>query len=154
MGSTQLPIQWVPGALSLGVERPGCEADHSPPPIVEVENAWSCTSNSHNTPSWCGAQFKRKAHGQLYLYLYLYLYHFTSCHSDIRKIQATGNILPKFSYWRLTSFCIYESSLNSMEYVLSICSNSAIHPNISCQDAKSSHYCCLLDGTFTLKCLT
>jgi hypothetical protein len=24
------PIQWVPGALSLGVKRPGCEADHSP----------------------------------------------------------------------------------------------------------------------------
>jgi hypothetical protein len=24
------PIQWVPGALSLGVKRPGREADHSP----------------------------------------------------------------------------------------------------------------------------
>jgi hypothetical protein len=22
------PIQWVPGALSLEVKRPGCEADH------------------------------------------------------------------------------------------------------------------------------
>jgi hypothetical protein len=28
-GSTQLPIQWVQGALSLGVKRPGREADHS-----------------------------------------------------------------------------------------------------------------------------
>jgi hypothetical protein len=29
---------------SLGVKRPGREADHSPPPSVEVNNAWSCTS--------------------------------------------------------------------------------------------------------------
>jgi hypothetical protein len=28
--ATQTPIQRVRGALSLGVERPGCEADHSP----------------------------------------------------------------------------------------------------------------------------
>jgi hypothetical protein len=31
LGPTQPPIQWVPGALSLGVKRPGREADHSPP---------------------------------------------------------------------------------------------------------------------------
>jgi hypothetical protein len=28
---TQAPIQWVRGALSLGVKRPVREADHSPP---------------------------------------------------------------------------------------------------------------------------
>jgi hypothetical protein len=33
------PIQWVPGALSLGVKQPGCEADHSPPTSAEVKNA-------------------------------------------------------------------------------------------------------------------
>jgi hypothetical protein len=31
MGPTQPPIQWVPGALSLGVKWPRHEADHSPP---------------------------------------------------------------------------------------------------------------------------
>jgi len=31
LGPTQSPTQWVPGALSLGVKRPGHEADHSPP---------------------------------------------------------------------------------------------------------------------------
>jgi hypothetical protein len=31
-------------ALSLGVRRPGCEADYSPPSIAEVKNAWSYTS--------------------------------------------------------------------------------------------------------------
>jgi hypothetical protein len=30
LGFTQPPIQWVPGALSPGVKRPGREADHSP----------------------------------------------------------------------------------------------------------------------------
>jgi hypothetical protein len=29
------PIQWVPGSLSLGVKRPGHEADHSPPSSAE-----------------------------------------------------------------------------------------------------------------------
>jgi hypothetical protein len=31
------PIQWVPGALSPGVERIGREADHSPPASAEVK---------------------------------------------------------------------------------------------------------------------
>jgi hypothetical protein len=41
---TQPPIQWVLGALSLGVKRPGREADHLPPSSAEVKNAWSYTS--------------------------------------------------------------------------------------------------------------
>jgi hypothetical protein len=36
LGPTQPPIHWVPGALSLGVKRPGREADHSPPSRSEV----------------------------------------------------------------------------------------------------------------------
>jgi hypothetical protein len=31
LGPTQPPIQWVSGALSLGIKRPKREADHSPP---------------------------------------------------------------------------------------------------------------------------
>jgi hypothetical protein len=42
LGPTQPPIQWVPGALSLGVKRPGHEADHSP-----LASAWIYAS----TPS-------------------------------------------------------------------------------------------------------
>jgi len=30
LGPAQPPIQWVPGALSLGVKQTGREADHSP----------------------------------------------------------------------------------------------------------------------------
>jgi len=44
LGPTQPPIQWVPGALALGVMRPGREADHSPLFSTEVKNSCSCTS--------------------------------------------------------------------------------------------------------------
>jgi hypothetical protein len=37
LGPTQPPIQWIPGALSLEVKRPGRETDHSPPSIAEVK---------------------------------------------------------------------------------------------------------------------
>jgi hypothetical protein len=57
-GPTQPPIQWVPVALSLGLKRPGREADHSPPSSAEVKNAWSYPLP--NTPSWRGAQLKHR----------------------------------------------------------------------------------------------
>jgi hypothetical protein len=65
---TQPPIQWVPGAISLGVKRPAREADHSAPSGAEVEECVEMCLHSPNTPSWRGAQFK-KTQGQLYLYL-------------------------------------------------------------------------------------
>jgi hypothetical protein len=37
LGPTQPPLQWVSGALSLGVKRPGHEADHSPPYSTEIK---------------------------------------------------------------------------------------------------------------------
>jgi hypothetical protein len=40
----QLPIQWVPSAVSLGVKLPEREADHSPPSSAEVKIAWGHTS--------------------------------------------------------------------------------------------------------------
>jgi hypothetical protein len=33
-------IQWVPGALSPGIKRPGRGADHSPPTSAEVKKMW------------------------------------------------------------------------------------------------------------------
>jgi hypothetical protein len=43
LGPTEPPNQWVPGALSLGVKRPGRGADHSPPSSAEVKE-WRYTS--------------------------------------------------------------------------------------------------------------
>jgi hypothetical protein len=44
LGSTQPPVQWVPGTLSPSVKGPVPEADHSPPISVEVKNTWIYTS--------------------------------------------------------------------------------------------------------------
>jgi hypothetical protein len=38
LGPIQPPIQWVLGAPSPVVNRPGREADHSPPSIAEAKN--------------------------------------------------------------------------------------------------------------------
>jgi hypothetical protein len=60
-GPTQPPIQWVQGAVSLGVKRPGREADHSPPSSAEVKECVKLYLHSPNMPSSRGAQFKKKA---------------------------------------------------------------------------------------------
>jgi hypothetical protein len=46
LGPTQPPIQGVPKVISLEVERPGSEADHSPPSCAEVKNVWIYTPTS------------------------------------------------------------------------------------------------------------
>jgi hypothetical protein len=43
LGPTHPPIQWVSGALSLGVKQTEREANHSPPSGTEFKNEWSCT---------------------------------------------------------------------------------------------------------------
>jgi hypothetical protein len=70
LGPTQPPIQWVPGALSLGVKRPRREAHHSPPSSVEVEECVELYLHSPNTPSWRGAWLKHRNNFTFYLYLY------------------------------------------------------------------------------------
>jgi hypothetical protein len=54
LGPTQPPIKWVPGALSLVVERSGREADHSPPSSVGQE-CLELFLHYPNTPPWRGA---------------------------------------------------------------------------------------------------
>jgi hypothetical protein len=44
LGPTQPPIYRIPGALSLGVKRPGREVDHSPPSSAGSKNEWLYTS--------------------------------------------------------------------------------------------------------------
>jgi hypothetical protein len=48
LGSAQPPIQWISGALSPVVKRPGRESDHSIPASAEVKKIWIYTS----TPSY------------------------------------------------------------------------------------------------------
>jgi hypothetical protein len=60
LGPTQPPIQWERGVLSLGVKRPGCEADHSHPSRAEVKEWVELHIHSPNTPSWRSGQLKHK----------------------------------------------------------------------------------------------
>jgi hypothetical protein len=55
LGPTQPPIQWVRGALSLGVKWTEHAADHSPPSSAEVKESVELYLHSLNTPSWRGA---------------------------------------------------------------------------------------------------
>jgi hypothetical protein len=55
LGPTQPPIQWVTGALYLGVKRPGREADHSHPSSAEVKECVELYLHSPSTPSWRAA---------------------------------------------------------------------------------------------------
>jgi hypothetical protein len=52
-GSGSYPSSYPMGtrALSLGVKRPGCEADHSPPSSAEVKEWVELYIHSPNTPS-------------------------------------------------------------------------------------------------------
>jgi len=52
---TQPLIQWIPGAVSLGVKWLGIEADYSPPSTAEVKECMELYLHSPNTPSWRGA---------------------------------------------------------------------------------------------------
>jgi hypothetical protein len=57
-GAHQPPIQWVPGALSLGIKRLGREADRSPPSSSEVKEWVELYLYSPNTPLWRGVKLK------------------------------------------------------------------------------------------------
>jgi hypothetical protein len=50
----QSPVHSKLGAPTLGVERPGCEAEHSSPFSAEVKNVWRYTGLPHTFP-WRGA---------------------------------------------------------------------------------------------------
>jgi len=54
LGPTQHPIQWVPGAFSLGVKRLGLEADHSPPSSAEIKEYVELYHHSPHKSSWHG----------------------------------------------------------------------------------------------------
>jgi hypothetical protein len=60
---TQPPIQWLAGALSLGVKRLGSEADLSPPSRLRMSR-FIPPLPQYAFSAWCSV----KAQGQIYLY--------------------------------------------------------------------------------------
>jgi hypothetical protein len=82
LGPTQPPIQWVSGALSLGVKRPGSEADHSHRSSAEAKNAWSYTSTPHYVfMAWCLVK-----HRDNFTLLYFTLLSFTLLYFTFRLV--------------------------------------------------------------------
>jgi len=52
---SNVTIQWVPRAFSLGVKQPGLEADHSSPSITELKECVELYLHSPNMSAWRGA---------------------------------------------------------------------------------------------------
>jgi hypothetical protein len=87
LGPTQPPIQCVPGDLSLGVNRPECEADNSPTSSAEVKEWVELYLHSPNTPSWRGAQLKHRENLTFLRFTTMYLRVRSICdlfHSNLR----------------------------------------------------------------------
>jgi hypothetical protein len=53
LGSTQLPIQWVPRILSLLVKRPVREADHSSPSCAQIKMRGAIPPLQYVFMAWC-----------------------------------------------------------------------------------------------------
>jgi hypothetical protein len=49
LGITQFPIQWVPGAISLGTKLQGRENEHSPPSSAEVKKGGAIPPLHHTS---------------------------------------------------------------------------------------------------------
>jgi hypothetical protein len=62
LGSTQLLMQWTWEALSLGVKRPGREANHPPPTSAGVKNARSYNS----TPQYIFMEWYIVKHSKIF----------------------------------------------------------------------------------------
>jgi hypothetical protein len=86
MRSTQPPIQWVPGALSAGVKRPGREVDHSPPTSAEVMKMWIYTSAPlYAFMTWC---LISRTQGKLYLFTMGFRnFTLTALRNNVAKLQ-------------------------------------------------------------------
>jgi hypothetical protein len=98
LGPTQPPVQLVPGALSLGVKWPECEADHSPPSSAKVKECVALYLHSFPQYAfmvWCSV---KKAQGQLHLYLLLYLSTPPDFSFALYKIKSTP-----LAVWKLLS---------------------------------------------------
>jgi hypothetical protein len=120
LGTTQSSNQWVPGALFLGVKRPGCETDHPPPPCA--------IPPLPNTPHCCGAQLKHRDNFTI----------------TIHQRTITGGFIQKFPDWppgtrtaNVTDLC---HQVQLYRYFVSQYSEFCRHNTLCC--FSTSVYCC------------
>jgi hypothetical protein len=74
LGPTQPSIQWLPGALSLRVKRPGREANNSPPSSTEVKECVELYlySPQYAFMAWCSV--KKEQHRDKFTFSLPYLW--------------------------------------------------------------------------------
>jgi hypothetical protein len=103
LGPTHPPIQWVPGALSLRLKRPGREADHSPQSSAEIKNTWSYTSTLRYVfMAWCLVKHRDNFTTNIVLAQFtvsVNLHWFTDHFSAMGEIRNTYEILDG-KHWR------------------------------------------------------
>jgi hypothetical protein len=106
LGPTQLPIHWVPGALSMVVKWPGHEADHLPLSSAEIKEWVELYLYSPNAPSWCGAQLKKKHWDNFYPFTYTMLntVQATARRRTCINSKHTGLSVPTITYSELEIF--------------------------------------------------
>jgi hypothetical protein len=80
------PTQWVPGALSLGVNRPGSEADHSPPSSAEVIE---CVELYSHSPIRLHGMMLSSKHRDEFVFTF-YLYRFIVLEHVFRLFNDTA----------------------------------------------------------------
>jgi hypothetical protein len=134
LGPTQLHIKWVTEALSLGVKRPGRQADHSSLHLAPSSRKRGAITPLPNTPSRRCAQSN---HVGYFTYTLFYLY--LSCISCFHPMFITDTTLlvfifgcPRHADWSIfslsptyvavdgcpgsTSYTLLRSALNRSTY--------------------------------------
>jgi hypothetical protein len=113
--SIQTPNQWVPGALSSGVKRPGSEADHSLPSGAEVQNAWRHTSTPQYVfMAWCLVKYRDNftfnftsffisVYHSLFLHIYFFFPFFSPFLTSLFLSFFVGYITMLYQLYRLWS---------------------------------------------------
>jgi hypothetical protein len=109
LGPIHPPIQWVPGALSLGVKRPRREADHPTHlHLVPRSRMHGTIPPLPNTPSRRGAQFKKSTGTTLpYLYIMRWAGHVT-CKGKKKRTKIYRETSRKETLGRSSRKCISE----------------------------------------------
>jgi hypothetical protein len=69
-GSGTHPASYAMGTtVSMGVQRPGRQTDHSPPYSAEVKESVELYIHSHNAPSWRDARLKKHTDDFTFIYV-------------------------------------------------------------------------------------
>jgi hypothetical protein len=106
LGPTQPPIQWVPGALSLGVKQLKHEADNSPPSSAKIKEWVELYLHSPNTPSWHGAQLEKSTGTTLPLPLHewfsTWMLDILGCWKNYFSIKPLVDV--PFESWQLQNY--------------------------------------------------